>query len=391
MAFQNRIRLPIYLTRPQFPDEKTVRVRADGSRKTQNIVISKEYEGVTEKFPEWVHERLKIALNHDTVIIEGERYFGELVVDGYEIEWTDFMDYPYGPATFKARVNPYGMVNSNCKSCEAAAQLDLTDDNLPDSLLPSTTYEINVFANDSIYCRPFTASITFTSFPYVDTATLDEATGMLTITTKPLFFQRNIVHLVTYRVTCEDGSYDEARVYAPLAGDPNPILEPTGLHIVSRDSDSAVIGWTALAVAPENGYDWKLAEQATPAVIVDEGNTASDNAATPSDPTQVFLHPSTPYMFSVRANYTAGESDWVDFNFSTDPLDENECGRYRVTYFDEFTSQGHKDIQYIACNGSVATVRLQPYKPKAVCALQNQVGQPVSIIGADEITYFRPC
>jgi hypothetical protein len=389
MAFRNRIRLPFYLTRPQFPDEKDVSIMADGTRKTRSIVVSKVYEGVTDKFPEWVHERLKLALNHDYVLVEAERYFGQLVADGYDIDWETFLDYPYAPASFKAIVTPYNMVNSNCLSCEAATQLDLVDDSLPDVIAQSTTYEFNVFANDTINCRPFTAELMYVNSIFVDTATIDEVTGMLTIVTKPLFFQRNAVKLVTYRVTCENGAYDEADVYANLTGDEvAACLEPTGVHIVSKDSESIVMAWTAPDPAPDE-YEWQIVEADKPGIIVDSGTTADVTVNMPSG-TAALTH-STSYTFSVRAVCGGGNSEWVNFSVSTDPLDENECGRYRVTFFDEFTNRNWKDITYVACNGSVATIRLHSYKPKMVCALQNAIGQPVSIIGADEIEYIFSC
>lgn len=392
MAFKNRIRLPLYLTRPQFPEEKNVFIRADGSRKTQSIVISKVYEGLTDKLPEWVHERIKIALSHDTVQIEGDRYFGELVADGYDIEWENFLDYPYGNANFKANVNPYPMVNSNCQTCEQASQLSLVDDTLPDTLEESTTYEFNVFANDTINCRPFTAEITYTNSVFVESATLDEVTGMLTIVTKPLFFQRNSVVLVTYRVTCANGAYDDADVYANLTGSEEACLEPTNVHVVTKDDDSIVMGWDAPSPAPAEGYEWQLAESATPTIIVDSGTDAGTSATMPSDPLTVGLEPGTSYIFSVRSKCgTDDYSEWVNVTVTTDPLDDNQCGRYRITWFDEFNNQDFKDVQYIDCNSSVRTIRLQNFKPRFICALQESIGHPVSIIGADEVVWANQC
>ncbi len=392
MAFKNRIRLPIYLTRPQFPTEKTVFIKADGSRKTQSVVLSKVYEGVTDKFPEWVHERLKIALEHDHVIIEGERYFGELIADGYDVDWEIFMDYPYAPAGFKAIVNPYGMVNSNCQSCEEASQLMLVDDTLPDILDQSTTYELNVFENDSIICRPFTAEITYINPVFVESATIDETTGLVTIVTKALFFQRNEVVLATYRVTCNNGAYDEADIIASLQGDLAACLEPTSLSVVSKDSDSIVMSWVAPGTPPAEGYEWKITQAALPALIEDSGTTAGTSASMPSDPLLAALTPATTYTFSVRSKCgTDDYSQWVNYTVTTDTLADDSCGRYRITFFDEFRNKNYKDIQYVHCNGSVTTIRLYSYKSQFICAAQNALGHPVSIIGADQVQYANKC
>ena len=58
MTFKNRIRLPFYLSRPQFPDEKNIFRLANGVAKVQSIVIRKVYEGETDYLTEDQHQRL---------------------------------------------------------------------------------------------------------------------------------------------------------------------------------------------------------------------------------------------------------------------------------------------------------------------------------------------
>src|SRR5687768_3265995 len=95
MAFRNRVRLPIKLHKPQFVEESDKYRKANGASVVLSVVIRKIYEGQTDSLPEKLHERLKIALRHDTVIIEGDKYAGAIVQDGsYDIEWIDFLSKP---------------------------------------------------------------------------------------------------------------------------------------------------------------------------------------------------------------------------------------------------------------------------------------------------------
>src|SRR5687767_11228562 len=99
MPFRNRIRLPFYLTRPQFPRESNVFRRADGSTKVQSVIIRKVFEGETDKLPKEIHERFIVALSHDDVTIEGKYLATGVSMDGdYEIDWLKFLDFPLANA-----------------------------------------------------------------------------------------------------------------------------------------------------------------------------------------------------------------------------------------------------------------------------------------------------
>src|SRR5688572_11990655 len=115
MAFKNRVRLPIKLHKPQFPEETEEYRKANGVTVVLSVVIRKVYEGQTDSLPEKLHERLKIALRHDSVIIEGDKYVGAITQEGsYDIEWIDFLSKPIAQAKFKANVTPFNASNSNC-------------------------------------------------------------------------------------------------------------------------------------------------------------------------------------------------------------------------------------------------------------------------------------
>lgn len=386
MPFLNRVRLPLTISKPQFPDESNIFQLADGSRKVQSIVISKTYEGSTDYLPEWVHQRLKIAICHDILNIEGDRYVGGAVKEGeYEIEWSDFKDYPYAQAKFKIAVTPFNATNSNCQSCDELTQLELEDDYLEETLEQSSNYEINVFENDHIGCSPIVATIVNTHAVFVDSATISP-TGTVTINTKPLFFQRNTVKLLTYRVTCPNGSYDEADVYANMDGEEEACLEPTNLSASGIEYNEATVSWTAPSPVPGDGYEWKVAQSASPAVNVDSGTTAS-TSVTVED-----LDPATSYIFSVRSKCDTDDySEWVNRTFTTSALG-TICGKYSIGVIG---TTGHpferKDVTMIDCSGHMVTMVIVPFQNRIVCLTQNSPGNPVYLIGADNITYLGPC
>lgn len=122
MPFANRVRLPFYLSRPQFPVDEDVYLKANGTRRVLKSIVSKEYEATTDYMPQSVHERLAIALRHDSVKVEGEKVEAYIRINGaYAIEWQDFMDYPVAMARFKALEEAFVARNTKCETCEPAA------------------------------------------------------------------------------------------------------------------------------------------------------------------------------------------------------------------------------------------------------------------------------
>lgn len=113
----NRVRLPIYLHQPQFIEEAAKYRRSSGDIKVTKSVITKEYQVVTEFFPEHLHEKLKVALSHDHVSVDSESYSGGIYAsNNYEIEWNE--DMCVAQAKFKATATPYIIRNNNCEECQ---------------------------------------------------------------------------------------------------------------------------------------------------------------------------------------------------------------------------------------------------------------------------------
>jgi len=63
----NVIRLPIYFKEPTVNGDKNVYVRSNGTRVLLSARLSKSYKGYVDSVTEEVHQKLVVALNHDTI------------------------------------------------------------------------------------------------------------------------------------------------------------------------------------------------------------------------------------------------------------------------------------------------------------------------------------
>jgi len=140
----------------------------------------------TDWFPEQWHQQLKVALAHDEIRIEGERYLGDISQEGdYQIEWQDSpLRYPTAKAGVKVQVTPFDATNSNCVSCIDALQLSVADDELQglygEPLQEDEDYAIDAAENDEICCYPAVFSLVSFNTDYLDAASIDPATGEFT-------------------------------------------------------------------------------------------------------------------------------------------------------------------------------------------------------------------
>lgn len=382
----NRIRLPLYIKQPQFPTEANRFRLADGSTKTLSVVVRKTYELETDYLPEKMHQRLVIALNHDTVSIEGTRYVGGVAVDGdYNIEYPDFLDYPLGKASARLQVTPFDVTNDNCQTCEEAGQLDLSDDTFEDPLSEGSSNDTDVFTNDAICCSPITAAIVSFNTNYVASASIDESTGVATVVIKDPSPSGTNVRLATYRVTCPDGSYDEANIYGTVEGS-EPSCEPVSdVEASDIGIDTATVGWTASPSAPDE-YGWQLFQCDDLGTIVQQGTSASNSVDLTG------LTPNTCYRMVVWA--ICGEdntSDTAYGEFTTD-VDLPGCGRFLLTnnlYPDEPTGIA----SYMDCGGSIRNIVVKT--TRIVCMMMDINLNPtyfVSESGSDILyEYQEPC
>jgi hypothetical protein len=383
MPFKNRIRLPFYLTRPQFPTEANVFRLANGRRKTLSGIVMKTFEGETDNLPKEIHERLIIALKHDDVTIECKYLATGVSLDGdYEIDWNKFLDYPLAKASFKAQVTPFDYSNDNCQTCEDVSQVVCVDDDLG-TINEDDTITVHVLENDSICCSPVIISLVTYNSDYLDSCIISG--NDIIIHLKPSLPDTNNVVLVTYRAQCPNGAYDEANVIANINGtDPTPVcLAPSNISNTSVTDTTAGFSWTAPSPAPSCGYHWEVFQGVSLIASGDVSVTSTNVTG---------LSASTEYTFSVRSNCCSLDSNYGNVVFSTNPPDNTEsCGQYQLFYARFFAF--YIRVTYLDCNGNQQDVIIHGGETKLICALQSSPGAPVQIIAEDdiEITYIDLC
>jgi hypothetical protein len=394
MAFHNRARLPFYVRRPQFPEERNVFRLANGQAKVQFSRVRKVYEAITDYLPEHIHEKLKIALAHDTVTIEGQQYLSGLglVAEGdYEITWQEFRDYPLAQATFKVEVTPFNYTNDNCQTCEEASQLSLEDDSMTgpyESLEEGSTTQYNVFENDSICCSPVTAEIVYINSLYVDDASITND-GLLEVTLNAETPSATNAKLITYRVTCPNGNYDDADVYANISGSEESCLAPENLQSGAITTNESTLSWEAPPSAPDS-YNYQLY------LASDLFNPIKSSSTTNTFITFDDLTPGTCYKFFVQSVCEGGgTSEYVDEEFCTEGSSEG-CGRYLIHYNDGTGNPGNFDFfYYMQCNGDTKVQKMQNMTQMYICALETSPGNPVQIVTASPFSfiysYVEPC
>lgn len=385
MAFTNRIRLPLQLHSAQFPTERTVFRKANGQSKTLSVTVRKNYELETDFMPEGWHQKLIIALSHDIVTLEGEKYLGEISQDGdYAIEWPEgVLHYPTAKAGVRVQVTPFDATNANCQTCQEATQLNLQDDTITGIYGPlqeDTEYVWPLAENDSICCYPATFSITSFNTTYLAIASINETTGEITVQTKTGLTSGNHILLATYRVTCPNGGYDEADVYADIQGSIEGCLAPENLSVLSAEISSLSFDWDAPTPAPADGYYWELYAGDSPiGVPINTGYTPE------TDTEQIVVpDPDAEYYFQVRSVCGEDVSNWVSITVNT-LAETGTCGEYTATYNSGVNAYAF--ITYEKCNGSGPLSLFIPYgSSRTFCMLQNSPGDPVSFSSSEIVS-----
>lgn len=118
-GWTNSIRLPVYVSRPQFPGEEKGYQKSTGEFIKLSERINKEWEFKTDWMPEEWHQYLRMALSCDNVYITNE--FANLTneriykKEEYDIEWDEDRDFYLAKGkckVFKTLLSK--SVNSNC-------------------------------------------------------------------------------------------------------------------------------------------------------------------------------------------------------------------------------------------------------------------------------------
>lgn len=371
MAFKNRIRVPLVLKNTQFPTEEDVFTKSNGESETISVIISKTYQGETDNLPEQIHQRIIVALSHDVVNIESDRYVGRIVKQGaYSIAWPEWLNYPLGKASFVAKVTPFNASNFNCATCNEYQQLSLTDDEFYGDLEEGEETTIQVFDNDSICCSPFTATVISYNLTYVESLpTINQETGVLTLKIKDTVPTGSNILLATYRVTCANGEYDDANIYADVNGSIEVCQPVTGLGMDTATETTASIFWVA-SPSLVSQYKWSLFLSSNLGTPVQTGNT-TDNFVNLSG-----LLPGTNYTFIVYTDcvYNDEDSEGVSTEFATIGTGGGPCGSFTFTN-EGFPSPATVAVSYFDCNGVLQHENVSTTLTR--CLLMSSPGNPV--------------
>jgi hypothetical protein len=372
MAFINRIRLPITVSKPQYIDERTVYRKANGVTKVLSNVVRKEYQAITDYLPEKWHDRLKIALAHQVVSVEGERYFGGVSQTGeYAITWPEFLDYPLGRAEFKLEVTPFNASSDNCGVCQDMNQV-VTNDDFIGTIGEDETVNVAILYNDVICCSPFQISLVSFNNVYVDSVNIVGNT--LQIHTKTGIPSQLLVNLATYRVTCDNGQFDEANVVADVNGsEPAECIIVTDLSLSLITATSAHAEWVSNNVGG-CGFNWELF------LLDDLGTPVQTGSTTDEFLDLIDLLPSTYYRLFIEADCCAGSlAPKNPITFSTNPPDELDiCGRYRIIFQNSCGEpSSYAQVQYLDCNDEYQTTTVPAFATRIVCMKQIAPGNPI--------------
>ncbi len=111
----NMVNMPFFLSSPNYQVKEEVYRQTDGTYKRITADIEKEYEVETDYMSEFMHDKLIVALKHDTVIVTSNRLNFESQVSqqgDYKIDWNSKIDFS-AMAGFKLRKYFNGK-NNNC-------------------------------------------------------------------------------------------------------------------------------------------------------------------------------------------------------------------------------------------------------------------------------------
>jgi hypothetical protein len=124
-TFKNQIRLPLYLTRPQFPSDKDEYRRSDLTYQNLSEVIRKEFQLKTDYLSDYTHEKIKIALSSDFLKITNEnaRVADEFISQAnYSIDWNEDIELKQAQATATLVLSEaLAYRNSNCETVDSNA------------------------------------------------------------------------------------------------------------------------------------------------------------------------------------------------------------------------------------------------------------------------------
>lgn len=238
------------------------------------------------------------------------------------------------------------------------------------------------------FCSPAVWSITSINPLYVVSADISQ-TGVISFVLKTPAATATSVFLATYRVTCPNGGYDEADVYADITGSQEACSMPENVVLDSPvTSTTAIITWDENG-SPSDGYYWELRDANNlGAIVVSNTTPLGFPQANLSG-----LTPCTDYILFVKAVCASGvsESPFAQFAFTTE-CPSAGCGLYQLDYDNGMPeTESFRNIFYKDCAGNSQVVSVFNTVPRFICAIENAPGDPVQIVGSATVTYIEPC
>lgn len=116
-GFTNKIRLPFYLTAPQYPEASEVFRKSNGVYQKIASILEEEYICKTDYMPKEWHKCLAVAMAHDEKYVSCDiAGITNKKVESSEKHTIDWLDRPalaLAMATFKVKTMPFNNFNSN--------------------------------------------------------------------------------------------------------------------------------------------------------------------------------------------------------------------------------------------------------------------------------------
>jgi hypothetical protein len=325
--FKNKVRLPFYLSKPNWNDDETIYVRSDGSIKVTKSVTQKEYEGATDWMNEDFHEKFKIALSHDEVNVYSEKYTGGIRKNGkYEPNYEDTTMENLAPASFKVFATPYLVRNDNCEVCEDFVSETcgvvngfdgLSSDNQDNTW--KTTIASFTFSNTLVPGANQTIDIliresgTTNAYISVGTVTVNHL-GVLTSTPNPFVIDNIPDAWGGVQIKTVNSCGPE---FIKILNSPNNCQDPTNLVLISSvpstiNNNNLDITLNFTPAAGITQYNFEL-EDLIGQTIVFNGNISQNG-----NPSTIFLANITPsdYQYRIRSICGGGIfSGFISINF----------------------------------------------------------------------------
>ena len=166
-TFKNKVRLPLYLTRPQLPSDKEDYRKSDLTYQNLSEVVRKEFILKTDYLSDYLHEKIKIALASDDLIIDNENARVNdnfLSRNDYSIEWNEDIEIKQAQASCTLVLSEaLAYRNSNCvtvtdNTCEEVEIID-QDEQVVATVAGGDTYEVLVISGIKDTGAPYTNQI----------------------------------------------------------------------------------------------------------------------------------------------------------------------------------------------------------------------------------------